>query len=135
MLRSLTSLLFAWMLMGGLAGCGPKLLDQHVFAANDFRLASDQALAPLRAFCPSSEASPECARVYDAQHAYVDAHVAFVLQLHAEADANRWRHPDDHRELVALCVAYRAYADAADAIDVQLTALPPRAAALCMEVR
>lgn len=114
-----------------LAACNPKALDLHVLAAHDFRLASDQAIAPLRAFCPSAEASPECGRVYAAQHAYVDAHVAFVMRLRNEAAMNRWRRPDDEHERQELCRTYAAYAEAADAIDVQLVALPPYAAQLC----
>lgn len=118
------------------AACNPQLLDLHVLAANDFRLASDQAVAPLRAVCPTRETSPACERVYAAQHAYVDAHTEFVMRLQQEAADNRWRRPNDAPERRALCRSYRAYADAADALDVQLVALPPHAAQLCAsEVR
>lgn len=118
------------------AACNPQLLDLHVLAANDFRLASDQAVAPLRAMCPTRETSSACERVYAAQHAYVDAHIEFVTRLQQEAADNHWRRPNDAPERRALCQSYRAYADAADALDVQLVALPLYAAQLCAsEVR
>jgi hypothetical protein len=129
-MRLLGPLVFTFLL----TACSPKALDLHVLAANDLRRVSDHAIAPMRAFCPSPSTSTDCATLTDAQHAFVAAHTEWVLAMDREAHANRWRHPDDHHELIAVCVAYHRLIAAAEAIDVQFIPLDENTQSVCHEV-
>ena len=120
--------------LSALYACAPTTLDLHVRSASEFRLLNDQALPPLRAFCPPDNESEPCAQVTAAQHAFVDAHVAWVIALQSDVSANRWRFPEDTAEVVAFCHAFRFLVEKAEAIDVQFVPLSPATLQLCVRV-
>lgn len=117
-----------------LCACSSTLLDAHVRSANELRLANDQAIAPMRALCPTSDANEACAQLTLAQHAFIDAHVAWVHALQTEVAEGNWRRPNDNAEVAALCNAWRALVTRADAVDVQFVPLSQETAHLCAGV-
>lgn len=115
--------------------CGPSTLDRHILSANEFRLASDQAVPAFRAACPTAGASDRCRELTEAQHAFVAAHIEWVRALVREARADHWRYPGDTAELRAFCASYARLSTAAAATSVPLLPVAAGTMHVCEDAR
>ncbi len=105
--------------------CGPTTLDRHIHSAADVLVVNQEAVTAIRAVCATTSAPEGCAEATRTQHAFVDAHSAWVTRLDAERRAEHWRRPEGVRSAArAVLDAYEATRAASVALGIMLPEAP-----------
>jgi len=94
-----------------LVGCAPTLLEQHVRAADALRTTNESAVEAIRRACPPEIASDGCEVVRNDQHAFADAHAAWVQAMQGDRQDDQWNSPTDRAALTAVAASYTKLAD------------------------